>query len=148
MRILLAGKNGLISWELQRTLGALGAVTSLGRAEMDLSKADAVWARIREIKPDIIVNAAAYTAVDKAESEPDLAMAVNGVAPGIMAQEAKRLGALLVHYSTDYVFDGTKPSSYTEEDSPNPLSVYGKTKLSWERAVAASGADYLILWTS
>ncbi len=147
MRILIAGKNGQIGWELQRTLGALGEVTALGRAEMDLSKPDAVRARIREIKPDIIVNAAAYTAVDKAESEPDLAMAVNGVAPGIMVEEAKRLGALLVHYSTDYVFDGTKSSPYTEEDSPNPLSVYGKTKLAGERAVAASGADYLILRT-
>ena len=147
-KILLTGKNGQIGWELQRTLGALGEVTALGHAEMDLSKADAVRARIREIKPDIIVNAAAYTAVDKAESEPDLAMAVNGVAPGIMAEEAKRLGALLVHYSTDYVFDGTKSSPYTEEDSPNPLSVYGKTKLAGERAIAASGADYLILRTS
>jgi len=147
-RILLTGKNGQIGWELQRTLDALGEVTALGRAEMDLSKADAVRARIREIKPDIIVNAAAYTAVDKAESEPDLAMAINGVAPGIMAEEAKRLGALLVHYSTDYVFDGTKSSPYTEEDSPNPLSVYGKTKLAGERAIAASGADYLILRTS
>jgi dTDP-4-dehydrorhamnose reductase len=148
LRILIAGKNGQIGWELQRALGALGEVTALGRAEMDLSKADAVRARIHEIKPDIIVNAAAYTAVDKAESEPDLAMAVNGVAPGVMAQEAKRLGALLVHYSTDYVFDGTKSSPYIEEDSPNPLSVYGKTKLAGEQAVAASGADYLILRTS
>jgi dTDP-4-dehydrorhamnose reductase len=148
LRILVAGKNGQIGWELQRTLGALGEVTALGHAEMDLSKADAVRALIREIKPDIIVNAAAYTAVDKAESEPDLAMAVNGVAPGIMAQEAKRLGALLVHYSTDYVFDGTKCSPYTEDDSPNPLSVYGKTKLAGERAVTASGSAHLILRTS
>ncbi len=148
MRILIAGKNGQIGWELQRTLGALGEVTALGRAEMDLAKADAVRARIREIKPDIIVNAAAYTAVDKAESEPDLAMAVNGVAPGIMADEAKRLGALLVHYSTDYVFDGTKSSPYTEEDVTNPLNLYGKTKLAGERAISASGADYLILRTS
>jgi dTDP-4-dehydrorhamnose reductase len=147
-KILLTGKNGQIGWELQRTLGALGEVTALGHAEMDLSNADAVRARIREIKPDFIVNAAAHTAVDKAESEPDLTMAVNGVAPGIMAEEAKRLGALLVHYSTDYVFDGTKSSPYTEEDSPNPLSMYGKTKLAGERAIAASGADYLILRTS
>ena len=148
MRILIAGKNGQIGWELQRTLGALGKVTALGRAEMDLSKPDAIRVRMRDIKPDIIVNAAAYTAVDKAESEPDLALAVNGVAPGIMAQEAKRLGALLVHYSTDYVFDGAKSSPYTEDDMPNALSVYGKTKLAGERAITASGGAHLIIRTS
>lgn len=129
-------------------LGALGEVIALGREEMNLANSDAIRARIREITPDIIVNAAAYTAVDKAESEPDLAMAINGTAPGIMAEEARRLGALLVHYSTDYVFDGAKTTPYTEEDTPNPLNVYGKTKLAGERAIQASGAPYLILRTS
>ena len=147
-KILLAGKNGQIGWELQRTLAPLGDVIAIDREEMDLSKPDAIRARIREIKPEIIVNAAAYTAVDQAESEPDRAMAVNGVAPGIIAQEAKRIGALLVHYSTDYVFDGTKTSPYTEEDGPNPINVYGKTKLAGERAVTASGSAHLILRTS
>jgi dTDP-4-dehydrorhamnose reductase len=147
-KILITGKNGQVGWELQRVLAPLGEVIAIDRKEMDLANPDAIRARIREIKPDIIVNAAAYTAVDKAESEPDLALAVNGIAPGILAEEAKRLGALLVHYSTDYVFDGTKSSPYAEEDSPNPLNVYGKTKLAGERAIAASGADYLILRTS
>ncbi|HVS27095.1 MAG TPA: dTDP-4-dehydrorhamnose reductase [Burkholderiales bacterium] len=147
-RILLTGKNGQVGWELQRMLGALGEVIALGREEMNLANSDAIRARIREITPDIIVNAAAYTAVDKAESEPDLAMAINGTAPGIMAEEARRLGALLVHYSTDYVFDGAKTTPYTEEDTPNPLNVYGKTKLAGERAIQASGAPYLILRTS
>jgi dTDP-4-dehydrorhamnose reductase len=103
---------------------------------------------VREVKPDLIVNPGAYTAVDQAESEPELAMKINGEAPGVMAEEAKRLGALLVHYSTDYVFDGRKDSPYTEDDAPNPLSVYGRTKLAGEMAVRASGARHLILRTS
>src|SRR5581483_11496131 len=109
---------------------------------------DAVRRVVREAKPQLIVNAAAYTAVDKAESEPELAMRINGAAPGVLAEEAKRLGALLVHYSTDYVFDGTKPTAYVEDDAPNPLSVYGRTKLEGERAIRDSGCRHLILRTS
>jgi len=148
MRILLIGKNGQVGWELQRTLAPLGQVTAVAREQMDVSDPDSIRKIIREAKPQVIVNATAYTAVDKAESEPELAMRVNGEAPGIMAEEARQLGALLVHYSTDYVFDGTKQGAYTEEDTPNPLSVYGKTKLAGEQAIQASGAAHLILRTS
>ena len=147
-KILLTGKNGQVGWELQRTLAALGEVIALGREEMDLGNPDAIRARIREIKPDIIVNAASYTAVDKAESEPELAMAINGVAPGIIAEEAKHVGVRLVHYSTDYVFDGKKSGAYSEEDAPKPASVYGRSKLAGEKAIRASGADHLIFRTS
>ncbi len=147
-KILLIGKNGQVGWELQRTLQPLGEVMAVVREQIDVSDPDSIKKIIREVQPKIIVNAAAYTAVDKAESEPELAMKVNGVAPGIMAEEAKQLGALLVHYSTDYVFDGTKQGAYTEEDTPNPLSVYGKTKLAGEQAIQASGAAHLILRTS
>jgi dTDP-4-dehydrorhamnose reductase len=147
-KILLTGKNGQVGWELQRTLASLGRLTAVDRREMDLADPDSIIRVIREVRPDLIVNAAAYTAVDKAESEPDAAMAVNGVAPGIMAEEARRLNAAIIHYSTDYVFDGTKKTPYTEEDVPNPLNVYGKTKLAGERAVQAGGAPYLILRTS
>lgn len=148
MRILLTGKNGQVGWELQRTLATLGDVVAVDRQGMDLANPDSIRKAIRAIRPDLIVNAAAYTAVDKAESEPDLTMAINGIAPGIMAEEAKRLGAAMVHYSTDYVFDGTKISPYTEEDVPNPLSVYGKTKLAGEQAVQAAGIPHLIFRTS
>ena len=148
MRILLTGRTGQVGWELERALQALGEVIATDRATLDLSNAEAIRKKLKEVKADIIVNAAAYTAVDQAESEPQLAMQVNGVAPGVLAEEAKRLGALLVHYSTDYVFDGTKPSPYLETDVPNPLSVYGRTKLSGERAVQASGCRHLILRTS
>ncbi len=147
-KILLTGKNGQVGWELQRTLAAFGEVITLGRGEMDLAKPETIRACIRKIKTDIIVNAAAYTAVDKAESEPELAMAINGVAPGIMAEEAKRVGVPLVHYSTDYIFDGKKPGAYSEEDAPNPASVYGRSKLAGENAIRASGADHLIFRTS
>ncbi len=147
-KILLAGKNGQVGWELQRTLATLGDVVAVDRQGMDLANPDSIRSAIRTIRPDLIVNAAAYTAVDKAESEPELAMAINGIAPGIMAEEAKRLGAAMVHYSTDYVFDGTKTSPYTEEDAPNPLSVYGKTKLAGEQAIQAAGIPYLIFRTS
>lgn len=147
-RILLVGKNGQVGWELQRTLATLGDVVTVDRQGMDLANPDSIRGAIRTIRPDLIVNAAAYTAVDKAESEPELAMAINGVAPGIMAEEAKRLGAAMVHYSTDYVFDGTKASPYTEEDEPNPLSVYGKTKFAGEQAILAAGIPHLIFRTS
>ncbi len=148
MRILLTGKNGQVGWELERTLGPLGEVIAFDHAGLDLAKPDEIVARVREVKPDVIVNPAAYTAVDKAESEPDLAMAINGTAPGILAEEAKKLGALLVHYSTDYVFDGEKNEPYVETDPTNPLSAYGRSKLAGERAIAASSAEHLIFRTS
>lgn len=148
MRILLTGKDGQVGWELQKVLGALGEVTALGRSELDLRDAERIGEVVRAAKPEVIVNAAAYTAVDKAESERDLAFAVNAVAPGVLAAEATRSGALLVHYSTDYVFDGTKASPYVEDDSPNPINGYGASKLEGERAIAASGCRYLILRTS
>lgn len=148
MKILLTGKNGQVGWELERTLASLGEVVAVDRQTLDLSNPDSIRAVMREVKPDLIVNPAAYTAVDKAESEPALAMAINGIAPGIMAEEAKRLGAALVHYSTDYVFDGSKDGPYLEQDIPNPLGVYGKTKLAGEEAIRASGVPHLILRTS
>lgn len=147
-RILLIGKNGQVGWELNRTLLPLGEITAVDYPEIDLAKPDQIRNLVREVKPDLIVNAAAYTAVDQAEDEPELATAVNGTAPGILAEEAKRIGAVLVHYSTDYVFDGKKRTPYTEEDEPNPLNVYGKTKLAGERAIQAVGADHLIFRTS
>ena len=148
MKILLTGKNGQVGWELERSLQPLGQVIAFDRTGLDLANPDSIRAAIREIKPDLIVNAAAYTAVDKAESEPELAMAINGIAPGIMAEEAKRLGAAIVHYSTDYVFDGTKTEPYTEDDVPNPINVYGKTKLAGEQAIQAVGVPHLIFRTS
>lgn len=148
MKILLTGKNGQVGWELQRTLAPLGQVVTMDHQTMDLSNPDSIRSVIREVKPDLIVNPAAYTAVDKAESEPELAMAVNGIAPGIMAEEAKKLGAAMIHYSTDYVFDGSKTSPYAEEDIPNPINVYGKTKLAGEQAIQAVGIPHLILRTS
>ena len=148
MKILLTGKNGQVGWELERSLQPLGQVIAFDRTGLDLANPDSIRAAIREIKPDLIVNAAAYTAVDKAESEPELAMAINGIAPGVMAEEAKRLGAAIVHYSTDYVFDGTKTEPYTEDDVPNPINVYGKTKLAGEQAIQAVGVPHLIFRTS
>ena len=147
-KILLLGKNGQVGWELQRTLAPLGNVIALDQEELDLARVGDIRSTVQELKPNIIVNAAAYTAVDKAESEPDLAVAINGDAPGVMAEEAKKLGALLVHYSTDYVFDGTKDTPYTEEDIPNPLNVYGKTKLAGEQAIQAVDGNHLIFRTS
>jgi len=148
VKILLTGKNGQVGWELQRTLAPLGKIIAVDRQTLDLSNPDSIRAVIREVKPSLIVNPAAYTAVDKAESEPELAMAINGTAPGIMAEEAKLLGAAMVHYSTDYVFDGSNATPYTEEDAPNPINVYGKTKLAGEDAIRASGVPHLILRTS
>lgn len=146
--ILVTGKNGQVGWELQRSLAPLGEVITLNRSEMDLSDSDAIRKKIQEIKPDVIVNAAAYTAVDKAENEKELAMQVNGVAPGVMAEEAKRIGALLVHYSTDYVFDGSKDTAFTESDLTNPLNEYGKTKLAGEKNIQGTAVDHIILRTS
>jgi dTDP-4-dehydrorhamnose reductase len=148
LRILITGKEGQVGWELRRSLAALGDVVATDRRTLDLRDSSAIPRTVRKIRPDIIVNAAAYTAVDNAESEADVAMQVNAIAPGILAEEAKRLGALLVHYSTDYVFDGSKKSPYKEEDVPIPLSVYGRSKLEGEQAITASKCRHLIFRTS
>lgn len=147
-KILLTGMSGQVGWELQRTLAPLGQVVALDSRELDLSKPDAIREIVRTVKPSIIVNSAAYTAVDRAESEPELAQAVNGVAPGVFAEEAKKLNALFVHYSTDYVFDGMKAGAYVESDAPNPLGIYGKSKLAGEEAIRAAGCRHLIFRTS
>lgn len=148
MRILLTGGQGQVGWELRRTLAVLGEVVAPGRDALDLASAASIIAAVRTIRPEFIVNCAAYTAVDQAESEPDLAMRVNGHAPGILAEEARKAGAMLVHYSTDYVFDGSKAVPYVETDPVAPLNVYGRTKLAGEQAVLASGVAHLILRTS
>lgn len=148
MKILLTGKNGQVGFELARTLAAVGEVFAFDRASLDLLDPDQITDRVRGVKPGLIVNAAAYTAVDRAESEPDLAARVNAAAPRILAEEAKRLGAALIHYSTDYVFDGTKPAPYVETDVPNPVNAYGRSKLAGEVAVHATGCRHLILRTS
>lgn len=148
MKVLITGANGQVGWELQRALAPLGEVLALGHAQLDLADADAIRQALRHAAPDLIVNAAAYTAVDRAEQEQDLAQAVNGVAPGILAEEAKRLHAALVHYSTDYVFDGSKGAPYEEIDATHPQSVYGASKLAGEKAIAAVNCAHLILRTS
>ncbi|MHB1085586.1 MAG: dTDP-4-dehydrorhamnose reductase [Thiobacillus sp.] len=147
-RILLTGSNGQVGWELQRTLSSLGEVIALDSRAMNLSDAVAVRQKLREIAPGIIVNPAAYTAVDKAESEPERAHAVNAAAPGILAEEADKLGALLVHYSTDYVFNGNGATPWREDDACDPINVYGATKLAGERAIQATGCRHLIFRTS
>jgi dTDP-4-dehydrorhamnose reductase len=147
LKILLTGKNGQVGADLAQLLPQLGEVFALGRQELDLTKLEQVRSVIRETRPQIIVNAAAYTAVDQAENEETLAHTINAEAPGIMAEEAKKIGALLVHFSTDYVFDGTKTIPYTEEDPPNPTNAYGRTKLAGERLIAAASADHLIFRT-
>lgn len=148
MRILLFGKNGQVGWELQRALAPMGEVLAVDRPEVDFMHLKGLRTFTLETKPDLIVNAAAYTAVDKAESEPGIAMRVNGEAPGVLAEVAKKMDIGLVHYSTDYVFDGTKGEPYTEEDEPNPINVYGETKLAGDRAIQGSGCSHLILRTS
>ena len=148
LKILISGKTGQVAIELQKHLAGLGQLIVLGRDELDLSKPEQIRAQVRAHQPDLIINAAAHTAVDLAESEPELAFAINGIAPGVFAEEAAALGIPLIHYSTDYVFDGNKPAPYTEDDVPNPLGVYGKSKLAGEQAIAATGADCLILRTS
>ncbi len=148
MKIFLTGRQGQVGWELNRTLLPLGDVIAANRLQADLTNLDELRRTIQTIKPDIIVNAAAYTAVDKAETEQPLAHLVNAEAPRVLAEAAQKIGALLVHYSTDYVFDGTKNGAYTEDDTPQPLNVYGLTKLAGERAIETSGADYLIFRTT
>ncbi|WP_218081732.1 dTDP-4-dehydrorhamnose reductase [Anthocerotibacter panamensis] len=148
LKILVTGKQGQVGWELARSMTCLGEVIALDRAGLDLSQPETIRQTLRELRPQLIVNAAAYTAVDQAEKEPDLAQAINGTAPGILAEEAQRLGAALVHYSTDYVFDGTKRTPYRESDPVQPLGVYGQTKLAGEQAIQAVGVPHLILRTS
>ena len=148
MRILLIGKHGQVGFELQRALAPVGEVCAVDQRECDVSDATAIRALVRSFKPHVIVNPAAYTAVDKAESEPEIAHAVNAVAPGVLGEEAAKQNAWVVHYSTDYVFDGTKLGAYTEEDLTNPLSVYGRTKRDGEIALQASGARHVIFRTS
>jgi dTDP-4-dehydrorhamnose reductase len=148
MRILLTGSTGQVGWELARALMPLGEVIAVDRNQADLTDLYALRAIVDELQPNVIVNPAAYTAVDKAESESELAFRVNAEAPGILAEDANKIGALLVHYSTDYVFDGSKVSPYTETDDTNPINVYGQSKLAGEQAIQAVDGDYLILRTS
>ncbi|OAJ47810.1 dTDP-4-dehydrorhamnose reductase [Pseudomonas marginalis] len=148
MKVLITGQHGQVSRELQLQLQGLGELIVLGRDQLDLANADQIRQQIRVHRPDLIINAAAHTAVDQAESEPDAAFAINAIAPGVLAEEAKALGSPLIHYSTDYVFDGSKPAPYTEADTPNPLGVYGQSKLAGEEAIAAVGGEYLVLRTS
>ncbi len=152
MKILLFGKNGQVGWELQRSLAPLGEVIVLDRHSQnfcgDLGDLQGLAATVQAVRPDVIVNAAAHTAVDKAESEPELARLINAAAPSLLAQEAQKLGAWLVHYSTDYVFDGSGSQPWVETDTPAPLSVYGQTKLEGEQLIAANCSRHLIFRTS
>lgn len=148
MRILLTGKNGQLGFELRRALAVLGPVKALGRDNCDLANEIAVRRAVREFLPDVIINAAAYTAVDKAEDEFTLAYSINERAPTVLAEEAQAIGAMIVHYSTDYVFDGRKLTSYNETDKPNPLGVYGSSKLAGEVGVVNACHRHLILRTS
>jgi dTDP-4-dehydrorhamnose reductase len=147
-KILLTGSRGQVGWELVRSLTTLGDVVAMDSDRLDLTNADAIRRMVAEIKPRIIVNPAAHTAVDKAESEPDLARAINATAPGILAEEAEKLGALLVHYSTDYVFDGSGSTPWLEDDVKGPLNVYGSSKLAGEQAIQAACQRHLIFRTS
>jgi dTDP-4-dehydrorhamnose reductase len=148
LKILLTGLTGQVGWELQRSLLPLGEIMPADRKVMDLTNPDSIRSAIHQFQPHLIINPAAYTAVDKAESEPDLAMAINGIAPGIMAEEALNIGAGIIHYSTDYVFSGDRATPYQEIDSTDPLGVYGKTKLAGEIAIQSTGVPHLILRTS
>jgi dTDP-4-dehydrorhamnose reductase len=147
-RILLIGSNGQVGQELQRTLAPLGEVIGVGREKLDLSQPPSIRQAISEASPNVIVNAAAYTAVDKAETETELAHSINAIAPQIMAEEAQRLGAALFHISTDYVFDGQKSTPYTEDDATNPIGAYGKSKLLGEEGIRKMGARHIILRTA
>lgn len=147
-KILVFGRVGQVGWELRHKLACLGPVTSVDFPEIDFSRPDTIRDAVRAAQPTVIVNAAAYTAVDKAEATPEPAWAINATGPGIIAEEAHRLGALMIHYSTDYVYDGSKQSPWVETDAPNPLNVYGKSKLAGDEAIEAAGGDYIILRTS
>ncbi|MFA5082106.1 MAG: dTDP-4-dehydrorhamnose reductase [Hydrogenophilaceae bacterium] len=151
-RILVLGGDGQVAWELRRTLATLGEVIAVGRRSkpyhVDFMQPETIAPLVESVRPDWIVNAAAYTAVDKAEQEPEAAAAVNAAAPGLLAEAAGRVGAQLVHYSTDYVFDGTATAPYQEDDAPNPQGVYGRTKLDGEEAIAKAGCDWLVLRTA
>jgi len=147
-RILLIGKNGQVGHDLQRLLPAYGELTAVDRQQLDLAAPDAIRRAVQEIRPQIIINAAAYTAVDQAEKDELAARAINAIAPGILAEQAKQVGAALIHYSTDYVFDGTKTTPYEEDDAPNPLGAYGRTKLEGEQAIRDSGVAHLIFRTA
>ena len=148
MKLLLFGKGGQVGWELQRALAPLGELVALGTAEADFRDPQSLPALVRAHRPDVIVNAAAHTAVDRAESEPELASAINAVAPGVLAREAAAAGAWLVHYGTDYVFDGSGRAPRDEDAPTGPLGVYGRTKLEGEQEIRASGCRHLILRTS
>lgn len=146
--MLLLGANGQVGFELARSLLPLGEVVALNREQADLTNLEALRATVQKIKPNVIVNAAAYTAVDKAQTEQELAFLINEKAVGVLAQEARNLKALLIHYSTDYVFDGEKTTPYLEDDLPNPLNTYGQSKLAGEQAIEKSGTDFLIFRTT
>jgi dTDP-4-dehydrorhamnose reductase len=148
MKMLLTGKNGQVGFELQRALAPLGEVHAVDSSDCDLSDPQALRALIRRVQPQVIINPAAYTAVDRAEEETELAMAVNGVAPGVMGEEAAQLGACVIHYSTDYVFDGRKPAPYVESDPASPLGAYGRSKLAGEEALQHATDRHIILRTS
>lgn len=148
LKIVIVGRNGQLAWEANQRFHGLGELVSIGRPELDLTDIEGVRAQIRRIKPSVLVNAAAYTAVDQAQSEPDVAMKINSEAPAAMAEEMKRLGGLFITYSTDYVFDGKSPSAYKETDPTAPLNVYGASKLSGEKAIETVGGSYLIFRTS
>lgn len=148
MRLLVTGADGQVGWELRHSLAALGEVIALGRDRCDLTQPGRLPGVIRDARPDVVVNAAAYTAVDQAEQEEQLALLVNGTAVGVLAAESRRIGALLLHYSTDYVFDGNKNAPYTEEDAPCPINAYGRSKLAGEKAVREFAGAYVILRTS
>jgi dTDP-4-dehydrorhamnose reductase len=148
MRILLFGKYGQLGWELERTLACLGPVTAIDYPELDFKKPETLPRIIQEIDPELIIISAAYTDVDKAESEPDVARLINATSVGVIAEEARKRKVPVIHYSTDYVYDGTKGAPYKEEDNPNPINVYGQSKLEGERAIAQVGGMYLIFRTS
>jgi dTDP-4-dehydrorhamnose reductase len=148
MKILLAGGSGQLAQELQPILLSSGEVIAVDRTRLDLSRPESIRQAMAEIQPDLVINAGAYTAVDKAETEPELANAVNGIAPGILAEECEKLGASLIHFSTDYVFDGSHGSAYLETDSTNPLGTYGKSKLAGEEAIRKAGKRHIIIRTA
>ncbi len=148
MKILLFGKTGQLGWELNRSLATLGELVAVDYPQVDLGSPENIKGLVRDVCPDVIVNAAAYTAVDKAEEEQELAYSINAIAPGVLAEEAVRLKAVLIHYSTDYVFDGEKGSAYLETDPPNPINVYGKSKLAGESLIRETGGAFLIFRTS